>query len=259
MAQTALRTIIVEDELGGRNALKAILKNCEEITLIGEASNAIEAKDLIVSLKPDLLLLDIEMPFKNGFDLLSEIIDRTFDVIFTTAYDSYSIRAIRFSAIDYLLKPVDPDELSDAVARVFEKKKHNSYQPQLQIENLLDNLKSINKQNFKLSLPTAEGTLFIPIEDIVRCESDANYTRFFFKDGTKPVVVSKTLKEFEELLNDYGFCRVHNSHMINLKFIRRYIRGEGGIVVMLDGTEVEVSRRKKEIFQKALEKETGFI
>jgi two-component system LytT family response regulator len=259
MAQTVLRTIIVEDELGGRNALKAILKNFEEITLIGEASNAIEAKELISELKPDLLLLDIEMPFKNGFDLLSDIPDRTFDVIFTTAYNSYAIKAIKFSAIDYLLKPVDPEELADAIARVFEKKKHNSYQPQLQIENLLDNLKSINKQNFKLSLPTSEGTLFIPIEDIVRCESDANYTRFFFKDGTKPVVVSKTLKEFEELLNDYGFCRVHNSHMINLKFIRRYIRGEGGIVVMLDGTEVEVSRRKKEIFQKALEKETGFI
>lgn len=259
MAQTTLRTIIVEDELGGRIALKAILKNCEDITLIGEASNAAEAKVLISELKPDLLLLDIEMPFKNGFDLLSEIPDRTFDVIFTTAYDSYAIRAIKFSAIDYLLKPVDPEELEDAIGRVLEKKMHNSYQPQLQIENLLDNLKSINKQNFKLSLPTSEGILFIPIEEIVRCESDANYTRFFFKDGAKPVVVSKTLKEFEELLSDYGFCRIHNSHMVNLKFIRRYIKGEGGTVVMQDGTEVEVSRRKKEIFQKALENETGFI
>jgi two-component system, LytTR family, response regulator len=259
MAQNILRSIIVEDELGGRNALKAILKQFPEVLLVGEASNAEEARVLIAELKPDLLLLDIEMPFKNGFELLSEIPDRTFDVIFTTAYDSYAIRAIKFSAIDYLLKPVDPEELQMALERVLEKKNHNSYQPQLQIENLLDNLKSIHKQNFKLSLPTAEGTLFIPIEEIMRCESDANYTRFFFKDGTKPVVVSKTLKEFEELLSDYGFCRIHNSHMINLKFIRRYIRGEGGTVVMLDGTEVEVSRRKKEIFQKALEKETGFI
>jgi len=254
-----LRTIIVEDEHGGRNALRSILKSMDEVLLVGEASNADEAKILILEEAPDLVLLDIEMPFKNGFDLLSEIPKRNFEVIFTTAYDSYAIKAIKFSALDYLLKPIDPEELKVAVLRACVKRAQTTYRPQDQIENLLDNLKLINKQNFKLCLPTVEGSLFIPIEDIVRCESDANYTRFFLNGDTKPILVSKTLKEFEDFLTDYGFCRVHNSHLINLKFIRRYLKGEGGVAVMADGSQVEISRRKKEIFQKALDKETGFI
>jgi two-component system LytT family response regulator len=179
--------------------------------------------------------------------------NRNFDVIFTTAYDSYALKAIKFSAIDYLLKPIDPEELKLAITKTIEKRKQIQHQSNLQMNNLLDNLRTINKQNFKLSLPNASGSIFIPINEIIRCESDANYTRFFLENEAKIIMVSKTLKEYDELLTDFGFCRVHHSHLINLKFIKKYIRGEGGTVVMLDGTEVEVSRRKKEIFQKALE------
>lgn len=254
-----LKTIIVEDEAGGRNSLRAILKSIDEVVLVGEASNADEAKILIADESPDLVLLDIEMPFKNGFDLLSEISTRTFEVIFTTAYESYAIKAIKFSALDYLLKPIDSEELKVAVLRACMKRMEKTYRPQEQIDNLLGNLKLINKQNFKLCLPTAEGSLFVPIDDIIRCESDTNYTRFFFNGGLKPILVAKTLKEFEDFLVDFGFCRVHNSHLINLKFIRRYVKGDGGVVVMADGSQVEISRRKKEIFQKALDIETGFI
>ncbi|OYU97222.1 MAG: DNA-binding response regulator [Bacteroidetes bacterium B1(2017)] len=254
-----LKTIIVEDELRGRNALKAMLSAIPQISLIGEASNVDEAISIISETYPDLVLLDIEMPFKNGFDLLAALPERTFDVIFTTAYDSYAIKAIKFSAIDYLLKPIDQDELLIAIEKTAEKRKKIKHKPQLQINNLLDNLKTTNKQNFKLSLPTSEGSLFIPIEEIIRCESDANYTWFYVKTETKPILVSKTLKDYEELLTDYGFCRVHHSHLVNLKFIAKYIKGEGGMVVMMDGAEVEVSRRKREVFQKSLEKYANII
>ena len=258
MDKKPLKTIIVEDESRGRNALKAMLSQMKSVQLVAEAANVDEAIEYIKSLSPDLVLLDIEMPFKNGFDLLAALPNRTFDVIFTTAYDSYAIKAIKFSAIDYLLKPIDPEELSNAIEKTAEKREIAMHQPQLQINNLLE-IRTINKQNFKLSLPTSEGAIFIPIDEIVRCESDTNYTRFFIQTEARPILVSKTLKDYEELLTDYGFCRVHHSHLINLKFIKKYIKGEGGIVVMIDGAEVEVSRRKKEVFQKSLEKYASII
>jgi two-component system LytT family response regulator len=254
-----LKILIVEDEARGRNALKVMLSRIENINIIGEAENVDKAISLIDDKNPDLVLLDIEMPFKNGFELLAALPDRTFDVIFTTAYDSYAIKAIKFSAIDYLLKPIDPEELEEAINRVNEKRKKNKSKPQLQFSNLLENLKNKNNQNFKLSLPTSEGSLYIPIENIIRCTSDANYTWFYLTSETKPILVSKTLKDYEELLTDFGFCRIHHSHLINLKFIAKYIKGEGGTVVMLDGTEVEVSRRKREIFLKSLEKYAKII
>jgi two-component system LytT family response regulator len=254
-----LKTLIVEDEVRGRSALKAMLSEINEVVLIGESPGV---EDAIIKIKihnPDLILLDIEMPFKNGFELLAALPDRSFDVIFTTAYDSYALKAIKFSAIDYLLKPIDSEELKIAINKTIEKRKQIQHQSNLQMNNLLENLKTINKQNFKLSLPNASGSIFVPINEIIRCESDANYTRFFLENEAKVILVSKTLKEYDELLTDFGFCRVHHSHLINLKFIKKYIRGEGGTVVMLDGTEVEVSRRKKEIFQKALENYTAIL
>lgn len=254
-----LKTLIVEDEARGRSALKAMLSEINEVLLIGESP---DVEDAIIKIKihnPDLILLDIEMPYKNGFDLLAALPNRSFDVIFTTAYDSYALKAIKLSAIDYLLKPIDPEELKLAINKTIEKRKQIQHQSILQMNNLLDNLKAINNQNFKLSLPNASGSIFVPINDIIRCESDANYTRFFLENEAKVILISKTLKEYDELLTDFGFCRVHHSHLINLKFIKKYIKGEGGTVVMLDGTEVEVSRRKKEIFQKALENYTAIL
>lgn len=254
-----IKTLIVEDETKGRNVLKALLSEIQVVNLIGESPDVEDALSKIQLHNPDLVLLDIEMPYKNGFDLLESIPNRTFDVIFTTAYDSYAIKAIKFSAIDYLLKPIDGEELKIAIEKTAEKRKKILYQPQLQINNLLENLKAINKHNFKLSLPTSTGAIYIPVDEIIRCESDTNYTKFFFKNEDRPTLVSKTLKDYEVLLTDFGFCRVHHSHLINLKFIKKYIKGEGGTVIMLDDTEVEVSRRKKEIFQKALEKYTSIL
>ncbi|MCG9881306.1 MAG: LytTR family DNA-binding domain-containing protein [Bacteroidia bacterium] len=248
-----LKTLIVEDEARGRNALKAMLEEIDEIELIGESPDVDDAISKIQIHNPDLVMLDIEMPFKNGFDLLAEQPNRTFDVIFTTAYDSYAIKAIKFSAMDYLLKPIDSEELKYAIIRTLEKRQRIQHQPQMQITNLLENLKTINNNNFKLSLQTSEGSIYVPIDEIIRCESNANYTRFYFANE-KPTIVSKTLKEFDELLTDYGFCRVHHSYLINLKYIRKYIKGEGGYVLMADGAEVEVSRRKRDVLQKALEK-----
>ncbi len=254
-----LKTILVEDELRGRNALKALLLSIPHINIVGEAANVEEAKKLIETREPDLVLLDIEMPYKNGFDLLNELKNRSFDIIFTTAYDSYAVKAFKFSAIDYLLKPIDPEELAAAIEKTIQKRGSNHYQPQSQLENLLENLKTINIQNFKLSLPSSDGILFVPLDEIIRCESDTNYTRFFLLKEQKPILVSKTLKDYEDLLKDYGFCRVHHSNLINLKYVKRYIKGEGGIAVMIDGAEVEISRRKKEIFQNSIDKFADII
>jgi two-component system LytT family response regulator len=254
-----IKTLIVEDEAKGRNVLKALLNEIPEVNLIGESPDVEDAILKIELHNPDLVLLDIEMPFKNGFDLLASIPKRTFDVIFTTAYDSYAIKAIKFSAIDYLLKPIDQEELKIAIEKTAEKRKKVQHEPQSQINNLLENLKAINKHNFKLSLPTSTGAIYIPVDEIIRCESDTNYTKFYFKNEERPTLVSKTLKDYEELLTDFGFCRVHHSHLINLKFIKQYIKGDGGTIIMFDETEVEVSRRKKEIFQKALEKFTTIL
>ncbi len=253
-----LKTIIVEDESRGRNALRALLLSNSSIKFIGEASNVDEAKVLIETNEPDLVLLDIEMPYKNGFDLLAELPNRKFDVIFTTAYDTYAIKAIKFSAMDYLLKPIDPEELILAIEKTIEKRSKNDYKPQNQINNLLENLRTINLQNLKLSLPTSDGSLFLSIDEIIRFESDASYTRFFILNEQKPILVSKTLKDYDDILQDYGFCRVHHSRVINLKHIKKYIKGEGGIAVMIDGSEVEISRRKKESFLKMLENFASF-
>jgi two-component system, LytTR family, response regulator len=254
-----LRILIVEDETRGRSVLKAMLILISPNFIVEEAANVDDAVKIIERFNPDLVLLDIEMPYKNGFDLLAELPSLTFDVIFTTAYNSYAIRAIKFSAMDYLLKPIDAEELELAIDKTTQKRKLNENFANSQINNLLENLKIINKQKFKLSLPTFQGNLFISVDEIIRCESDANYTRFFLNNDNKSVLVSKTLKDYEDLLTEYGFCRVHNSFMINLKFIKKYIKGEGGIAVMVDGAEVEISRRRKEIFLKSIEKYTGLI
>ncbi len=254
-----LKILIVEDETRGRNALKAMLTLISANFIVEEAANVDEAIKVIERFNPDLVLLDIEMPYKNGFEILAETPNRTFDVIFTTAYNSYAIKAIKFSAIDYLLKPIDAEELELAIDKTIKKRKQNENFANSQINNLLENLKIINKQKFKLSLPTLQGNLFIPVDEIIRCESDSNYTRFFLNNENKSVLVSKTLKDYEDLLTEYGFCRVHNCFMINLKFIKKYIKGEGGIAVMSDGAEVEVSRRRKEVFLKSIEKYAGLI
>jgi two-component system LytT family response regulator len=246
-----IKCIIIEDEARGRNALSHLISEySDRLALIGMAENGEQGKTLIEQLQPDLIFLDVEMPHKNGFEMLSELGDYHFDIIFTTAYDQYAIKAFKFSAIDYLLKPIDADELDEALRKVFEKhQKKSSIQPS--VEALLYNIKQLQGQPKKLALPTIDGIILTDIKDIVRCESDGNYTRFFLM-GQKPLMVSKTLKDYEELLEQEDFIRVHHSHLINLWHLKKYVKGEGGMAVMNDGSEVEISRRKKEHFLQKL-------
>lgn len=248
-----IKAIIIEDEQRGRNVLAKMLDTFDDkVVLLGMAENAEMGKQLIANLKPDLVFLDIEMPHKNGFDLLAETQNRKFEVIFTTAYNQYAIKAFKFSAIDYLLKPVDLDELENAIDKAIERiNGHRKGDNTLGIDVLLQNIKNLSSNNNKIALPTLDGLVFVSIKDIIRCESDANYTKFFILNE-KPLIISKTLKEFEELLELHDFVRVHHSHLINILHVKRYIKGEGGIVIMVDNSEVEVSRRKKESFLEKL-------
>lgn len=246
-----IKAIIVDDEQHCIDALQTMLqKKCPEVTVLGGVNSVKEARDLIDEVKPDVVFLDVEMPYQNGFELL-KLFDRiTFDVIFTTAYEQYALKAIKFNALDYLLKPFSVKELQDAVQKCISRR--NSTPADMQhspIDVFLQNMKTLHQTHKKIALPTINGLVFMPVQNIVRCESTGNYTRIFFTDK-KNLMVSRPLKEFEELLSDVDFFRVHNSHLINMQQMQSYIQGEGGFALMSDGTQVEVSRRRKADFLK---------
>lgn len=246
-----LQTLLVDDEKRGRELLKMILAtNCPEVKVIGEASNIKEAHALILQMEPDLVLLDIEMPGGTGFDLLSKFEEVTFDVIFITAFDKYAIKAIKFSAMDYLLKPVDEEELISAIKRA--EHNQNKKANKERVKNLVSNVRK-SSDNQKIGLTSGEGLEFIEIKHILRCEADGKYTSVFLHDGKK-LLVSKNLKEFEDLLTDYNFFRIHHSHLVNLDYIKKYQSGRGGYVVMSDGSTITVSQRKKDDFLSSLKK-----
>lgn len=237
-----IKTVVVDDEKKGRELLVNVLKNyCNGIEVVGQAENANEAYKVINRENPDLVFLDIEMPNGTGFDLLKMFSKISFHVIFTTAYDHYAIKAIKYSALDYLLKPIDIDELQESVAKVHE---HTSINPQNpNIEVLLSALNNVDKVK-KIAIPDQEGVAIVEVKNIIRCQADSNYTLIFLKDGTK-VVSTKTLKEYNNLLDEETFMRVHNSYLININHIKKYIKGDGGQVIMSDDSVVEVSRRRK--------------
>lgn len=247
-----IKAIIVDDEQHCIDALQTMLqKKCPEVTVLGGVNSVKEAKDLINETQPDLVFLDVEMPHQNGFELLKLFDKINFDVIFTTAYEQYALKAIKFNALDYLLKPFSVKELQDAVQKCIQRR---SGQPSPEsasspLEVFLQNMKTLHQTHKKIALPTINGLVFMPVQNIVRCESTGNYTRIFFTDK-KNLMVSRPLKEFEELLTDVDFFRVHNSHLINLQQMQSYIQGEGGFALMSDGTQVEVSRRRKADFLK---------
>lgn len=203
----------------------------------------------IQDLKPGLVFLDVQMGDQTGFDLLQQIDEIDFEVIFITAHEKYAVQAFRFSAFDYLLKPVDRNELLTAIEKL--KEKFSQQEQSQKIETLFHNLKSLNGASRRISIPTGNGLLFPEVNEIVRCESDINYTHIFLKDRQK-ITVSRTLKEFEELLSDCNFFRIHNSHLINLSFIKSYQKGKGGMVTLTDNTQIEVSVRRKEQFLKRI-------
>jgi two-component system LytT family response regulator len=250
-----IKAIIVDDEQHCIDALQTMLqKKCPGVQVIGWAKSVKDAKEMIDELQPDLVFLDVEMPYQNGFELLKLFEKVHFDVIFTTAYEQYALKAIKFNALDYLLKPFSVKELQDALEKCKEKKlnrpKDQGISP---MEVFLQNMKTIQQTHKKIALPTINGLVFMPVQNIVRCESTGNYTRIFFTDK-KNLMVSRPLKEFEELLSDVDFFRVHNSHLINMQQMQSYIQGEGGFALMSDGTQVEVSRRRKaEFLKKAMQ------
>ena len=241
-----IKTILVDDERRGLTSLERLLQlNCPEINVVCSCTGANEAINKITELQPDLVFLDIAMPGKTGFDLLKELPEINFEIIFVTAHNNYMIQAFHFSAVDYLLKPVEDDLLIEAVKRAA--KRITEKAGSGQIETLLHNLQYLEgTQKMKLCIPSLKGFQVIEIQDLIYCEASGNYTNFHFT-GRPSICASKPIHEYETILEECNIVRIHKSFMVNLHHIKEYIRGEGGAVIMSNGHEVEVSRRKKDI------------
>ena len=236
-----IKALIVDDEEKACSILKTLLERYSpEITDVEIVNNAMDAFFKIKEWKPDLVFLDIQMPFMNGFDLLNKLEEISFDVVFTTAFNQYAIQAIRFSALDYLLKPIDVTELTNAVNRFVQRKKSFS-NTSLQYQNLVNNLAARNNEEFTLAINGSQGMQFLKISEIIRLEGDRNYTLFIL-NGDRKHLASKTLKEYEELLVDKGFVRIHKSHLVNRSFVESLT--PDGMILMKDKSQVEVSRRR---------------
>ena len=245
-----MTAIIVDDEKHCREVLEHLMsKHCPDITLLASCADGAEALIALNQQTPDLIFLDIEMPGMNGFELLEKCPDLDFEIIFTTAYNEYAIKAIKHSALDYLLKPIDKDELKIAVQRAMD---HKSRKPADRINDLLEKLQA-KRPAKRFAASTMEGLIMVNAEDILYCESDSAYCKLVFTDG-KSLLLSKTLKDVEEALHQDEFCRIHNSYLINLNYVRKYIKGEGGEVVMNNGMNLPVSRTRKQDFLKLLER-----
>lgn len=244
-----IKAIIVDDEQHCTDRLSHLLQqyHAQEVLVVATALSVKEGIKVIREHQPDLLFLDVQIHDRTGFDLLRECGAINFKVIFTTAYDKFAIQAIKFSAIGYLLKPIDEDDLREALGKL---KDISAEQTSLMAEIIENNLKQPEKKK-RITIPTGNELLFVNIEDIIRCHSDVNYTTIFKTDKQK-IVVAKTLKEFEEMLSEQDFFRIHNSELINLHYIKSYNKGKGGSVLLADGTELEVSTRRKEDFLKRM-------
>jgi len=243
---TTLRTILIDDEPRGISSMQKLLQiNCPDVNVIGSCTNADEAIEMIKSMEPALVFLDIAMPVKNGFELLKELKGFHFEVIFVTAHNQFMIEAFHFSAIDYLLKPVEDNLLVDAVNRA--KKRIDERSGSKNVETFLHNLKQKKSpQKMRLCIPSLKGFQVIELDDILYAESSGNYTNIYFANQ-KMVCTSKPMHEYEVLLEDAGFVRIHKSILVNLLHVKEYLRGEGGSVILSNGNEVEVARRKKDL------------
>jgi two-component system LytT family response regulator len=240
-----LRAVIIDDESDAVQFIESLVTEyCEEVEVVGKAYSAREGVDVIRDSVPDLVFLDVQMPHGTGFDLLSSFQEKSFDVIFITAYNHYAIQAIKFSAVDYILKPINISEFIEAVKKVQEKRLSNEYQ-NLDYHALLENIKTPKPS--KLAIPTAEGIEYLNTTEIIRLEADRSYSWFYMTNGAKHLV-SRNLKEYQELLSDMNFFRPHNSHLINLEHVHKFIRHEGGYIEMSDGSTVPISRGKRDLF-----------
>ena len=242
--------LIIDDEKHCRHVIALLLANqCPEINIVAQCAGGQEALDAIEEYKPQLLFLDIEMPGMNGFELLEKCKSTGFAVIFTTAYNEYAIQAIRHSALDYLLKPIDKNELKQAITKAMQR---SNNQERENIDKLMRLLRD-RKEQEPVALSTLGGLIVIRTDDLVYCESDGPYTNFIFIES-KPILISKTLKEVEEVLVSRNFLRVHNSFLVNMKYIQKYLNGNGGDVVMSNGKVIPISRAKKAFFLDHLER-----
>ncbi len=244
---TPLRTILVDDEPRGLNSMQKLLQmNCPDVNIVAACPSVDEATKKVNDLQPDLIFLDIGMPVKNGFELLRDLKEFSFEVIFVTAHNQFMIEAFHFSAIDYLLKPVDDDLLVEAVKRA--RKRIIEKSGSKNIETFLHNVKiKQGPQSMKLCMPSLKGFQVVELAEILYAEASGNYTNFHFINQ-HIVCTSKPIHEYEELLEDAGFVRIHKSYLVNLLHVKEYLRGEGGSVMLSNGKEIEVARRKKDVF-----------
>lgn len=243
-----IKALIIDDEEVAVNVLTLLIeRHIPEITSIRPVTNVSDALGIIADFKPDIVFLDIEMPYQNGFELLKSLPQISFDIIFTTAYDKYAIQAIKFSALDYLLKPIDADELRESFNRFVQKTIVNQNKDEA-VKNLLNNLQQKDVAHHRLALLTTAGLRFFLPQDIIRCEGMSNYTKFYFSNH-RSITTSKTIKEYEEILFPHKFIRVHKSHLINSDFVKGYSSHTSNLI-MTDDSHVEISRRrKKEVLQ----------
>lgn len=245
-----IKCIIVEDDKFSQEALvDTINGHCRNIVILAVCASPEEGVKAIRELSPNLIFLDIEMPGMSGFEMLKLVGDMDFEVIFTTSYNEYVLDAIRSNAFDYLTKPIKPKELKDSIDRLVEKKVRTRNQ---KFEQLAESLTAVNK-NRRIALPTFDGFIFVNVKDIMHCKSESNYTTICMQNGEK-IVVTRTLREIEGSVNSPEFYRVHNSHFVNLAFMKKYVRGSGGYLVMSDGTTINIARNRKDKFLKLLER-----
>ncbi|HPF04073.1 MAG TPA: LytTR family DNA-binding domain-containing protein [Bacteroidales bacterium] len=241
-----LKALIVDDEPNAVDFINSVIgEYCPGLEVVGKAHNMTEGIKRIRELKPDLVFLDVEMPNGTGFDLLSHFPDKEFDVIFITAFNHYAIKAIKFSAVDYILKPLNITEFIEAVNKVIQKRSESPVQMNDNFRVLMENLRSPVPS--RLAIPTADGMEYLNPREIIRIEADRSYS-WFYLTGNRKLLVSKNLKEFQDLLGDRNFFRSHNSHLINLKYVRKFVRKEGGYIEMQDGEQIPVSRNRKDLF-----------
>jgi two-component system LytT family response regulator len=239
-----MKAVIVEDELHSRETLRNLIEEfCPDVEVVGMAGSVKDAVDVIRSVKPNVVFLDIELQIGTGFDVLAQLSEFSFDVIFTTAYEHYAIRAIKFSSLDYLLKPIDLEELQIAIGKA--RTHQNESAQKQQLEMLLANLSG--KGMKRICLSTADRFEFVHVDEIILCEANGSYTNVSLK-GNKKIMVSKNLKEYETLLADENFMRVHNSFLINLNEVKQFVKSEGGYILMNDNQQVSISPKKRDEF-----------
>jgi two-component system LytT family response regulator len=245
-----IRAVLIDDETDSIRVLRKLLETyCPQVEVVGTAEGVETGLAVILATHPDVLFLDIEMMQGNAFDLLNQLRPVAFQVIFVTAFDNYAIRAFKYSAVDYLLKPVDIDELVSAVGRVAERSQQRNIIEQMQV--FLDNMGTYSLSQQKMAVPTVDGLIFINLREVVRLEAKSSYTQIKLENG-EVVMATRTIKDYEDILPETLFCRIHNSHIINLQKIEKYHKGRGGYVILEDGSEIEVASRRRQEFLRRL-------